>query len=165
MNYVDTSLVVTALDRSNPKRSKAAAALLGGSRGKVVSELFLVELASTISRKADLLNALGAEDSQPPTILLAYLLYVMSKFELKLIGPSGERVVTPLGRVSGEAGSSLGLAANLRLRSLDLLHVAHLVSLTDRGYGIETLLTSDAEFLKAESFLKERGVQLIVQKG
>ncbi len=163
MIYVDTSLVVTALDTSDPSRSKAAAELMNRSGVKAVSELFLVELAAAVSRKSGLIAAVRAEDAQPSTVLLAYLAHLMSKYDLKLLSPSGEHVFTPLGKVGAEAGSCLGLAVPLKLRSLDLLHVAHLLSLKERGYGIELLLTSDSEFLKAEKFLSERGVRLVVQ--
>lgn len=164
MNYVDTSLVITALDVSEPARSRAAKALLERNEGKVVSELFLVELSSAISRKAELIAAVSVEDSQPPTILLAYLVYLMSKYGLKLLGPSGEHVLTPIGRIGLEAGSCLALAAELKLRSLDLLHVAYLLSLKERGYGIEKLLTTDREFQKAEKLLDEHEVKVVIQK-
>lgn len=164
MNYVDTSLVVAALDTSEPSRSRDATAMLERGGEKVVSELFLVELASAISRKSELIAAARLEDSQPPTILLAYLVYLMSKYDLRLLGSSGEQVTTPFGRVSAEAGSCLGIAADLKLRSLDLLHLAHMLSLKERGYSVEALLTSDAEFLKAERFLAGRGVKVLVLK-
>ncbi len=131
----------------------------------MVSELFVVELASALSRKTELITSIGLEEDQPPTILLAYLVYLMSKYGLRLLSPSGGQVVTPLGRVSAEDGSCLYMATDLKLRSLDLLHVAHLLSLKNRGYSIETLLTSDAEFLKATKFLERSGVRVVVQKG
>ncbi len=125
----------------------------------------MVELASAISRKAELITSIALEEDRPPTILLAYLVYLMSKYGLKLLSPSGERVVTPLGKVSAEDGSCLYMATDLKLRSLDLLHVAHLLSLKNRGYSIETLLTSDTEFFKAAKFLGQRGVRVVIQKG
>jgi predicted nucleic acid-binding protein len=164
MIYVDTSVVVASLDASYPSRSRAAAALLDKRADKVVSELFVVELAAAISRKAGLMDAVGADASQRSTVLLAYLVHLMSKFSLKLLGPSGDLAYTPLGRLGAEAGSSLGLATDLKLRTLDLLHLAHLLSLKERGFSIEALLTSDREFLKAEKLLGDRGVRLVIQK-
>lgn len=164
MMYVDTSMVVTALDPSDPVRSKAAAVLLEGGRDKVVSELFLVELAAAVSRNASLLGAVQSEDARPATVLVAYLVYLMSKYHLRLLSPSGGMVPTPLGEVRGEAAASLGVAAELKLRSLDLLHVSYLLSLRERGYSVDTLLTSDEDFLKAEPLLERQGVKLVVQK-
>lgn len=163
MIYVDTSVVVMSLDKSEPARSTTATELLDESVGKVVSEIFLVELAAAISRKEELIDAVAEGDVKPQMALLAYLVYLMSKYDLRLLESSDSRIFTPLGRVSAESGSSLGLAARLKLRSLDLFHVAHLLSLKDRGYGIDAILTSDGEFLKAQKLLSERGVKVILQ--
>jgi hypothetical protein len=89
MNYVDTSLVISAVDTSMQSRSREATTLLSSTREKVVSELFLVELAASISRKPELISAVLVEDAQPSTVLLAYLVYLMSKYDLKLLPPSG----------------------------------------------------------------------------
>lgn len=164
MNYIDTSLVVTALDSTSEKRSKYASTILSRTREKVVSQLFLLELASAISRKPELINAVALEENNPASVLLAYLVYLLSKYDLKFLALSGEQVATPFGRVNTEVGSSVALAAELKLRSLDLLHVAHLLLLKDRGYSIESLITSDSDFLRAEKFLEQHGVKLVVQK-
>lgn len=162
MNYIDTSLVIAAMDSSTRSRSREAVALLARTREKVVSELFLVELAAAISRNPDLISAVSVEDAQPATILLSYLVYLLSKYNLKLLPPSDEQVTTPFGRVNAEAGSCLALATDLKLRSLDLLHIAHLISLKNRGFGIESLLTSDSDFSKAERLLEDNGVKLVI---
>lgn len=162
MNYIDTSLVIAAMDSSARSRSREAAALLARTREKVVSELFLVELAAAISRNPGLISAVSVEDTQPATILLSYLVYLLSKYNLKLLPPSNEHVATPFGRVSSEAGSCLALATGLKLRSLDLLHIAHLISVKNRGFSIESLLTSDSDFSKAERLLEENGVKLLI---
>jgi len=163
MNYIDTSLVVAALDSTSEKRSKYASTILGRTREKVVSQLFLLELASAISRKPELIKAVAMEENnKPASVLLAYLVYLLSKYDLKFLPLSGEQVATPFGRVNTEVGSGLALAAELKLRSLDLLHVAQLLLFKDRGYTIESLLTSDADFLRAEKFLEQHGVKLLV---
>ena len=162
MNYVDTSVVISAMDTSMRSRSREATTLLANTREKVVSELFLVELAASISRKPELISAVPIEDTQPSTVLLAYLIYLMSKYDLKLLPPPVEQVATPFGKVDVESGSCLAFASDVKLRSLDLLHVAHLISLKNRGFNIEVLLTSDSDFSKAQRFLKEHEVKLIV---
>lgn len=164
MNYIDTSLVIAALDTSSPAKSKDATALLTRTREKVVSELFLVELASVFSRKSDLIAAVHVEDTSPATVMLAFMVYVMSKYDLKLVEPSIEHVATPFGRVDAESSSCLALASELKLRSLDLLHVSHLVSIMHRGFIVESFLTSNSDYQRAEKFLEEQGVRLIIQK-
>src|SRR5487761_573495 len=88
MNYVDTSLAIAAMDTSMRPRSREATTLLASTREKVVSELFLVELAASISRKSKLISAVSVEGTQPSTVLLAYLVYLMSKYGVKLLPPS-----------------------------------------------------------------------------
>lgn len=166
MNYIDTSLVIAAMDNSvhggGKRGSREALTMLSRTGDKVVSELFLVELAAAISRRPELISALPTENVQPETVLLAYLVYIMAKFDLKLLSPSSELITTPLGRVTSESGSSLAMAPGLKLRSLDLLHISHLISIKDRGFNVESLLTSDGDFRRAESFLKGHNVKLIV---
>ncbi len=162
MNYIDTSLVIAAMDTSTRQRSREAATLLARTREKVVSELFLVELAASISRKPELISAVPVEDVQPSTVLLAYLVHLMSKYDVKLLPPAVEQVATPFGKVDLESGSCLALASDVKLRSLDLLHIAHLISLKNRGFNIESLLTSDSDFSKAERLLGDHEVKLIV---
>ncbi len=73
MNYIDTSLLIAAMDTSTQQKSKEAATLLARTREKIVSELFLVELAASISWKPELISAVQVEDTRPSTVLLAYL--------------------------------------------------------------------------------------------
>lgn len=137
--------------------------MLSAEGEKVVSEVFLLELSSALSRRDDLISAVASQvTATNAAIVTAYVVYVMSKYGLKLIESPAERVFTPMGRVSAEVGVAIGHSAELKLRSLDLLHVSHLLVLKERGFPIETLITSDREFSKAEKFLESRGVKLIV---
>jgi hypothetical protein len=82
----------------------------------------------------------------------------MSKFGLKLLYIQSEKIGTPFGRVGAEVGEAIEKAASLRLRSLDLLHISHLLSQRKRGYPIENFVTSDREFLKVQNLLSQFGV-------
>ena len=152
-----------ALDRKHPKRSRIAAGLLSTKAEKVVSEVFLLELSSAFSRREDLVSAMASQvEASKAAIVTAYVIYVMSKYGLKLIEASGDRIFTPMGRVREEVGVGIGHSAELKLRSLDLLHLSYLLVLKERGYPIESIITSDREFLKAEEFLEKRGVRVAI---
>jgi predicted nucleic acid-binding protein len=58
--------------------------------------------------------------------------------------------------------TSLAFAAELKLRTLDLLHVAHLLALKEGGSHVEALATADRDFLRAEKHLALRGVKVAV---
>lgn len=163
MIYTDTSAVVQALDNQHPNESRKAAELLSTKAEKVVSEIFLLELSSAFSRRDDLISAVSRQMKiSNEAIASAYIIYVMSKYGLKLIETTRDTVFTPMGRVGAEVGVGIGHSAELKLKSLDLLHLSHLLLLKERGYPIESILTSDREFLKAEKFLEKRGVRVTI---
>lgn len=165
MIYVDTSVVVQALDRRHPRESEMAGESLSTNAEKVVSEVFLLELSSAVSRRQDLVMAVAREvEATGAAIVTAYVAYVMSKYGLRLVEAPGERVFTPLGRVGATVAGAMRFSAELRLRSLDLLHISHALLLKGRGYPIEGILTSDREFLKAAGFLEKRGVKVALPK-
>jgi len=156
-------VVVQALDERNAEEGGRAAELLSSKAEKVVSEVFLLELSSAFSRRDDLVSAVASQvTATSAAIVTAYVVYVMSKYGLKLIEAPGEMVFTPMGRVSAQVGVAMGHSAELKLRSLDLLHISHLLVLKERGYPIESVITSDREFLKAEKFLENRGVKVAI---
>ena len=162
MKYVDTSAVVQALDAKAEER-RAASDLLLTRDEKVVSEVFILELTAAFSRRDDLISAFASEaPASSSAIVTAYVAYTMSKYGLKFLEPSGEKTLTPLGRTSAEVATALARCPDLKMRSLDLLHVSHLLSLKERGYPIEGIITADRDFLKAEEFLEGAGVKVSI---
>jgi len=156
-------VVVRALDEGHPAESTKARESLSAEGEKVVSEVFLLELSSAFSRRDDLISAVAKQvTATDAAIVTAYVVYVMSKYGLKLIEAPSDRVFTPMGRVSAEVGVAIGHSAELKLRSLGLLHISHLLVLKERGYPIEILITSDKEFLKAETLLEGLGVKVSI---
>ncbi|MEM3520711.1 MAG: PIN domain-containing protein, partial [Thermoproteota archaeon] len=53
MSYVDTSIIVAALDPEDPLQ-KSASMILKNEEDKIVSELVLLELTSVLSRRISL---------------------------------------------------------------------------------------------------------------
>lgn len=157
---MDTSAAVLAFDRRT-RRGRKAAELLASRADKVVSELFLLELSSALSRRDDLLSAIASEGVTPSVSVVAYVLYMMTKHGLKLIESPPDMVFTPAGRVSASAGWAMSHASEFRLKALDLLHLAQLFVLKERGYPIDSILTSDEEFLKVKEALKRLGVAVV----
>ena len=155
MAYTDTSVIVAALDPSDPRCEKARS-LLEGSGYRVVSELTLVELASLISRRGELLSrlasAIGAEEE--PT-LSAALLYLLKRFNLKYRPVEHRSSATALGRAGVVAATTLSFASYLKLKSLNLLHAAYARLLVEQGEPISVIETADREFWGRREEIRE----------
>jgi predicted nucleic acid-binding protein len=163
LRYVDTSVVVQALDARKGEESGKASELLLTGEEKVISEVFLLELTAAFSRRDDLISAFASEAAAPSSaIVAAYVAYAMSKYGLKFLESSGEKTLTPVGRASAEVAAALARSGELKMRSLDLLHVSHLLCLKEKGYPIDCMITADKDFLKAEKLLEGLGVKVSI---
>ena len=76
MTYVDTSVIIAALDTMDPRRSEARKAL-EISEDKVISELVIAELASVLTRQHRLLTTIGNKLGISERVaLIAVILYI-----------------------------------------------------------------------------------------
>jgi predicted nucleic acid-binding protein len=86
---VDTSVIVVALDSTDPRREKARKALELHDN-KVVSELVIAELASMLARQRRVLvsirDKLGVDDHMAS---IAIILYILKRFNLKYTSVRG----------------------------------------------------------------------------
>ena len=154
MSYVDTSVIVAALDPTDPRRERAKDALEEESY-KVVSELVLAELASVLSRRGDVVSSLAHRLGLSTELtIVAVLLYLLRRFNLKYRAVESRARTLPFGKASAPTATAMELSAALKLKTLDLLHVAYMKLLKDQGEPIFTLKTADADFKEAEEQLK-----------
>ncbi len=83
MSYVDTSVIVAALDQLDPSRQQARALLEKGEY-KVVSEPVIAELASVLSRRHGIVSDMAKElGLSPGEAIIALLIYVLRRFSLR----------------------------------------------------------------------------------
>ncbi|RLI25869.1 PIN domain nuclease [Candidatus Bathyarchaeota archaeon] len=158
MSYVDTSVIVLALDRLDPRCSLAKAALKRAG-DKVVSELVLVELSAVLARKG--LTKLFAEKLGVNRRLIAstLILYLLRRFGLRVRAVDGLIRIPMLGDMSQPMAEALNLSERFRLRTLDLLHLAYVKLLKEMGERIDVLMTADEELKKmAKEIEEELGV-------
>lgn len=151
MSYVDTSIIVLALDPLDP-RSDNAKKRLEMNEYKIVSELVLAELSSVIARRKEMLNELGKELKADETKLAyAIVLYILRRFNLIYRPLSSLRPSFPsLGKVYKPILLAIELSTLLRLKTLDLMHIAYIKALKEEGEPISVLLTGDKDFKNAE---------------
>ena len=165
MSYIDTSVIVAALDPADP-RSRSAKRVLEEEGYKVVSELVLAELASVLSGREDLVSNLARRLGLSKELtILAILLYLLQRFNLKYRAVKSRARALPFGRSNAPAAVAIELSAVLRLKTLDLLHTAYVKLLKDQGEPIFTLRTADTDFEGVKEQLKNAvGVNVSIAK-
>lgn len=154
MIYIDTSVVIAALDPADPRREEARKTL-ELHVDKVVSELVVTELASVLAKQhkilASIRDRLGVSEH---VALIAVILYIMKRFNLKYISVEGS-LRTPFGQFYKPLAYAVELSERLRLRILDLLHLAYIKAMKEQGIWINALLTADTDFKNNEEDIKK----------
>ncbi len=150
-----TSVVVAALDPSDPRWRSTRSVLEGGGE-KIVSELVIAELASVLSRRDDLLSSIADEVGLGvDEAIIAVILYLLKRFNLKYKRAKGFERFPLLGAAYKPMANTVKLASRLKLRTLDLLHVAYAMHLRELGEPIREIVTADHGFKRAEKVLRE----------
>ncbi|MEM3390595.1 MAG: PIN domain-containing protein [Thermoproteota archaeon] len=145
MSYVDTSIIVAALDPEDPLQ-KSASMVLKNEEDKIVSELVLLELASVLSRRISLAEFKEKLEVREELIVPTLLLYLLKRFGLKYEKVDGRVKVPMFDSVYLPVATAINLSRRLRLKALDLLHIAYIRLLKERGRALNTLITADEDF-------------------
>lgn len=145
MSYIDTSVIVAALDPLDPRQRSARIVLEDDERVKVISELVLTELASVLVRRELLLELKARLDLREELIVPTLLLYLIKRFKLEYERVDGYTKIPALGELYSPMAVALNLSTKLKLRTLDSLHIAYSKLLRDKGREIDSLITVDEE--------------------
>jgi len=127
MIYIDTNVIVSYVDEKDPNHDKVVAMSMRLGKEKAVSQLTLLELASIYAR---------AEFEKP----IPLAMYSIKRFDASI-------VETDLNIIIKE---SLRYVPTLRLKTLDLLHVA-----TARVIGANSIVTLDRDIAKKADVIKD----------
>jgi predicted nucleic acid-binding protein len=134
MIYLDTNVIVSCVDERDPNHDRALGLLSGLKGEKVVSKLTLVELAAVFSMAS----------LQEPIPLA---LFSIKSVGAKIVDVDFEEVLK----------RALSYAVELRLRTLDLLHVAISKTIECRGFA-----TLDEDIVKRARDIGERlGIEVV----
>ncbi|MBO3801063.1 MAG: PIN domain-containing protein [Candidatus Brockarchaeota archaeon] len=145
MSYVDTSIIVAALDPEDPLQ-KSASMILKNEEDKIVSELVLLELASVLSRRISLTEFKEKLKVREELVVPTLLLYLLKRFGLKYEKVDGRAKVPKFDSVYFPIATAITISRRLRLKTLDLLHIAYIRLLKERGRALNTLITADEDF-------------------
>jgi len=153
MSYVDTSLIVAALDPLDP-RQKSALKALEGEGDKKISEFVIVELASVLSRRDALYKVFREIGVREELTIPAVILYIMKRFGLKYKRVDGRGRALPLGDFYLPLAAAVKLSSKFKLKTLDLIHLAYIKTLMDQGEEIFELITVDDDFEREKGNIK-----------
>ncbi|MBO3769592.1 MAG: PIN domain-containing protein [Thermoproteota archaeon] len=145
MSYVDTSIIVAALDPEDPLQ-KSASVILKNKEDKIVSELVLLELASVLSRRISLIEFKEKLKIREELIVPTLLLYLLKRFGLKYEKADGRIKVSAFDSLYLPMATAINLSRRLRLKVLDLLHIAYIRLFKEKGRALNTLITADEDF-------------------
>jgi predicted nucleic acid-binding protein len=134
MIYLDTNVIVSCVDERDPNHDRALGLLSGLKGEKVVSKLTLVELAAVFSMA-------GLQEPIP-----------LAPLSIKSVGAK----IVDVG-FEEALKRALSYAVELRLRALDLLHVAISKTIECRGFA-----TLDEDIVKRARDIGERlGIEVV----
>jgi len=137
LKYFDTSVIVLSILK-DPRREKALTELRTGG---VTSEIGLVELISYLSRNLN-------DDPIP------YAIKILNEYNISVKSIKGSRL-SFFGEISNIMYFSVNIAKEVRLRTLDLLHLTYAILL-----NVDEFITADKEFEKARQFMERKGITL-----
>ena len=134
MIYLDTNILISAVDEKDPLHLKALELLNKYKRvRRIVSELTLVELASVYSRA-------GFEDS------LVYALATIKSLNAEIVEIDYNKVLKKAFRYSRE----------FRLKTLDLLHVVTAIMVNAKYFA-----TFDKDIIGKKQIIRKYGVAIV----
>lgn len=134
MIYLDTNVIISYMDEEDPNHEAAVRLLKKLEERRVVSELVLLELATVYSRA-------GLEKPLPLAI-----------YSIKTVGAEIPRL--DLNQVLREA---LKLAPRLKLKILDLLHIA-----ACKTTGAQKIATFDKDIQAKAETLGKLGIKVLI---
>ncbi len=160
MSYIDTSVIVAALDPSDRRRDQARR-VLEGREDKFISELVLAELSSVLARREELKELASELGIREDLVLPAILIYLIKRFGLTYMKVNGLVRLPAIGELYSPMAFAVIWSTKLKLRTLDLFHLAYVKIMKDEGSPVRSILTADKEFQKAKEIMKkEIGVEV-----
>lgn len=161
MKYIDTSVIVSALDPLDSEHNLARS-VIDEHDDNVISELTLVEMTSVIQRRQDSLNKKTILNSSNIIDLYGKILYILQEMELKLLFPNESSIGSPLGNLASPYFRAIELSSDVPMKTLDLLHLGFASEIGDNLNIKLDFLTRDNEFAKySDKILEVLGIRVL----
>ena len=151
--YVDTNVIIARYKPNDPLYQYAEKLLVRDDLSFYISQLTIVELCAVLSRIIDEIDV----GDQTPINLDTLISFIIEDCKLKITAETYSTVMKIAGqeiRIPVEYYVAYRNAERLKLRTLDLLHLAHVTTLK-KAYGIQTFITGDEELIEKAEVIKE----------
>ncbi len=159
MAYVDTNVIVAKYFPDDEFHGEASSFIELSRKRKVISPVSVVELAAVTSRLEAELQAPKELLEEPPRRRIHVLVeFFIRDCNLTLASVPAQakiRVAGAILRVPVEYQSSNRLAHALKLKALDLIHLAYADNLRAWGYDLDTFVTCDEDVLKRSENIQQ----------
>ena len=168
MYYVDTSVLVTSLNTTDPYYHSTIDFLGSSLSKKIISPLVLTELISVISRKIKAITfhrtIRKLTGTIPKNKEMFIIMYLLRKFNLSVL-PTNSKKTTLFGMMPSIFATAISLASDIKLKTLDLLHISQAYLYKKEGYEIDYLVTLDNDFVKYKEEIHEiTGIEIYLLK-
>lgn len=151
MAYVDTNVLVAAYAPRDPLHKASKAFLDKSETTRIISPLTFEELSSVLARTEEELELPPALAREPlARRIRAVVEYMVTDSRLTLASQLGSSRVRVGGRsvlVPLEYWKAARLAPLLRLRALDLLHLAYAHLIGRLEFGVKSFVTGDEDII------------------
>ena len=159
MAYVDTNVIVAAYSPRDPLHQAAKSFLSRQQPRKVVSALSFAELSAVLARVRPELQLPEPVQKEPlKRRVRAAVEYIFRDSGLTLASQVGTSVIHVGGstvHIAMEYSKAASEAYRLRLKTLDLLHLAHASLISQLEFELDLFVTADRDILDAASQIED----------
>ena len=134
MEYIDTNILISYIDKNDPKHS-IAEQLLNEYSNKIISELNIIEMKSVLSRS----NLMEEQ-------IYALIDYLLIKSDIK---------IKPID-INESIVKGNEVVNNLKLKTLDLLHIVNAILVK-----VDKFITFDKDFVNKKNMIENYSIEII----
>lgn len=144
MKYIDTSVIVSALDQADPSNISSIEVLK--SPGKIISELVVTELTSVMSGNKNFATLMDKLSGDRASTLYAAVLYIIQRFDILFLPVRQTSVETLIGSYGNIMSFAIEITNEVPMRTLDLLHISYAHAIAESTKSDIEFMTRDREF-------------------
>jgi predicted nucleic acid-binding protein len=166
MAYVDTNVILAKYFPEDKQHAQASNYIEMTDKRKIISPISVVELSAVLSRlENELLSPRELLQESPKRRIRALTEFIIRDCGLLLLSIPSQVKIRLAGTVLSvpiEYQGCIRLASTLKMKTLDLLHLAYADNLRKWGHDLELFVTGDKNLLSnSEKIERELGIKVM----